>query len=519
MADNVSSSTRAANTKDWIARGLLLAGVVYSLLLAFQVPGEVFFNGDGGMKFLLARQFLAGQWGADIRPPEDPLVQELWRQGYGPFKEPFVYVTEGRFVQCFPIYFSLLTAPFYGLFGFRGLYLVPLISLWGVWLRFWWLSRRLGLSTYETTPALVALVFASPLTLYGATYWEHTLAVALAFCGIAELIPALNPAPRPWRLVVAGVLLGLAGWLRPENICFAAAWLAAWIISYRAGGMRNWAMAAMGAVGALAVFFALNQAVYGHPLGAHSFSVIRGVSFWDHLLRESLPLLPPQCLGLLLYMPPVLLIVPLGLWHWFRDPALRHSRLGIPLVAVLLYFLAVPVIIDHIGGLQWGPRYLLSAVPPLCLIGAFVLQNTRQQRRGRLALGLFALLIVLGMGVNSGLGWSYFSINYHQRVWPLLQLVQQREEEFVVVTHQHVALELTSLWNQKRFLRAEDADGLMAVADALQQHGVRQFLLLHEGSEASAANQQGSLQVQTRPLGQYGRYLAYEAQIMVQGAP
>src|SRR5262249_46323917 len=155
--------------------------------------------------------------------------------------------------------------------GYRGLYVVPLVCLWIVWLLFGLVCRRLSLRPADTAFGLLVLVFASPLTVYGATYWEHTLAVALAFGGITLLIGPGDAGPSPLRLLTAGGLLGLAGWLRPENLCFAAAALAAWPVVFRpAGWLRRWLFLVGGTAVAVGVFLAFNQVVYRHPLGAHS---------------------------------------------------------------------------------------------------------------------------------------------------------------------------------------------------------------------------------------------------------
>ena len=47
---------------------------------------------------------------------------------------------------------------------------------------------RLGLAPLATAIALATLLFGTPLPLYGAMVWEHTVAVALGFLGVVLLL-------------------------------------------------------------------------------------------------------------------------------------------------------------------------------------------------------------------------------------------------------------------------------------------------------------------------------------------
>src|SRR4029453_5039003 len=70
--------------------------------------------------------------------------------------------------------------------------------------------------------ALATLVFATPLTFYGATFWEHTPATLLLFAG--AVIVALPPcAPRRVVLIAAGAGIGAAPWLGAGAWCLGVA--------------------------------------------------------------------------------------------------------------------------------------------------------------------------------------------------------------------------------------------------------------------------------------------------------
>jgi hypothetical protein len=164
---------------------IILVGVLFSLYLQLQIPAEVFFSGDAGLKVLLTKQFASGNFKFYLDLPVESWVHNLWASGIYPFEPPFAYNIDNRYYIQYPFTFPLISAPFYTLFGWRGLYIVPLVSLWLIWWRFYIVCRCLHLGSTSIFIGLATLIFASPLTLYGAMFWEHTIAVAIAFYGLS----------------------------------------------------------------------------------------------------------------------------------------------------------------------------------------------------------------------------------------------------------------------------------------------------------------------------------------------
>src|SRR5437764_2927696 len=105
-----------------------LAGIAFTLHLVRNVPDEVFYSCDGGMKFLLTKQVASSglhdmRLNLDLRPA--PWVMRLWNEGFYPFVQPFTYRRGNRWYMQYPPFFSIVSAPFYHWFGFRGLYIIP----------------------------------------------------------------------------------------------------------------------------------------------------------------------------------------------------------------------------------------------------------------------------------------------------------------------------------------------------------------------------------------------------------
>jgi hypothetical protein len=158
---------------------IILLGILFTLFLQIFIQDGVVYSGDGGLKALLAQQFATGAFHFDLNLPAIDWVKELWENGLYPFTPPYVYQRSDQYFITFPFTFPLLTTPFYALFGYRGIYIVPIVSTWIIWFKFYSICQQLQLGRGITSIALIILIFASPLSLYSGMYWEHTLALAL----------------------------------------------------------------------------------------------------------------------------------------------------------------------------------------------------------------------------------------------------------------------------------------------------------------------------------------------------
>lgn len=285
---------------------IIAAGILFSLYLQLKIPQDTYFSGDAGLKALLAQQLSAGELRFDLAPPSETWVQKLWNDGLYPYQPPFAYKVAERYYITFPFTFPLVTAPFHTLFGFRGLYLIPLVSTWVIWGVFYLACRRAKFSSFSTSIALVILIFASHLTLYSAMYWEHSLATALCFAGMAILlIPGLftsgdSPGLSKRNAAISGCFIGLAAWFRPEFLSMIAtlailvyfAWLAKnnqsqllhkfdlKPIYFLAKNKEIFVTSMLMTVG---LFFLANQLIYGRFLGMNAVEVVEGFSLTQRL--------------------------------------------------------------------------------------------------------------------------------------------------------------------------------------------------------------------------------------------
>jgi hypothetical protein len=479
-------AARAARALPWLALG---AGTAFLLrLLSLAQPG-VHFSGDGGLKSLLVEQFARGELEADLRLAAEPWVRELWKGGYYPFEWPFTFaVGERTFAWC-PLPFELLTAPAYAVLGWRGLYLWPVVGLVASWLVLWRLCARLALGPAWTALALAAVIFCSPITIYGATFWEHTLGVALVMGGLSLLVaPALREPARNGLL--AGLVLGLAVWFRSELVWLTV--VAAAILPFaRPLGIdlrgRRWFFGGLALAGI--GFLAWNAAWYGDPLGMTSQLLVGA----DHAPRPEdrhrIAWIFEGLMALLDDHGPIFALALVGAVavHLGRRGS-AEARAGIRYWALVgaAYVLGVVLVLSNAGGFggkQFGPRYLLVAFPMAAVVLALS-ARALWERAGALARAALVAALAVGLGAGASAnavdGHRTLANDYALRIAPLLRLIRADAAEVVVATSQYPPQELASLFGAKRFFRAPDSTRLARLGFALASTGHPRFLVVSD---------------------------------------
>ncbi len=301
---------------------IILVGILFSVYLQGQVPEGIYFSGDAGLKALLSQQLARGDFRFDLIPPTESWIQSLWQDGLYPYEEPYVYYVTGKYYITFPYTFSLVTAPFYTLLGYRGLYVIPLVSLWIIWFDLYVLCKSFDLNKYITSVALIFLIFTSYLTFYSATYWEHTLSTALCFSGMTLLLVNRNKSRISIKKIIAsGFLLGFAVWFRPEFICVVGLitglivliWLTRLSILnslnkilsleqiYFLARKPKILLASMFLT--IGAFFLSNKLIYNHALGIHAIQVVEKNSSLLERMLAAWGNLQGMSLALLVYLP------------------------------------------------------------------------------------------------------------------------------------------------------------------------------------------------------------------------
>lgn len=422
----------------------LLLGCAWLTGLMAAVPRGVFFSGDGGLKFLMVQQVLAGRWVPWLELPQPSWMQDFWANGSQPFQPPFVQEIAGHWYPSFDWLFPVATAPFVMMLGSTGLLVLPALGVVGTWIAFHDLARRLRVQPTGVFVSLSLLVFACPLAFYGAIFWEHAPAVALSFWGFADAVLGWSYGSER-RAYRCGFLLGLAGWLRPELVVFGFATIAASWTREQAGRVSR----STGAFAATLLLHAIwNRASSGHWLGVHAVQVVDSDVPLEHWLSEAV-VRGQIMLQLLLettnFCWAALFSAAFVIW----TPGSPNQRRIIAYAAlvVVLTVVGVACIVPNWGGLQVGPRYLLAIVPVLGLPVALAADRlTRMSRRWVILLGIVWSCHLPAAWHNVTSGTDRFVAHMENRILPSMAPLSRYSEDAIIFGHHWAAMEMASAY-------------------------------------------------------------------------
>ena len=508
---------------------LIVAGLaVLYLGVALLLPAGQFFSGDSGIRYLqvssaATRRALT----AGLPYPAAGLDPD------GTFRPDQTFVHDGQITGLYPVAFTLVTLPFYLLFGAHGLVLPPVIGGIGCLVALF--AYRPLLPGRYFSLLLVLIGAGTPVLVYSVTFWEHTVALALALAGIGLLfVPGRDQ--RLWRPFLAGLLLGLSTWFRPEQALLLALATTIYVATTRREQWRllgPFALAGAALVGALLI---TNLLLFDRPLGpqtttAASDAVAGGaipISANLHRLlpypklglawlgcaiafiagtlvasqraarlrdcsvavaalaalgaavkgfRDGLPYTHP---GDLFGVAPLALLGLGSIAWWWRE---RRTATAGPLARLwllwLLYALAL-ALLTPAAGPQWGARYFLLAYPLLVLGAVWVIAQPAEYSRGfRPALvGGFALLALVSV-LNQGWGVQVVrqSLAAHAAI---CDATERLPDEYILTDWGAYPQVLAACgYQQRKILVLRDEKNYQDAVQRLRERGVHDALFLH----------------------------------------
>ena len=449
---------------------------------------------------MVVKQLAEGHGFKYLYLPQPQWVHTIWNNGFFPLRPPFLYPTPEGYLFVFPPALQIISSFFYSTFGYPGLYIIPIVSTILFWLCMLLLLKRCGLAPWPIAAGLFVLVFCSPLTIYGATYWEHMPAILLLLAGLAFIV---RPPANRGTAAAMGFISGLAAWFRPEammmNILYALAAVFLYMYARQRQGASQGQAPSQGRVDTtreqagipvflvgmgigIGSFLLFNKLEFGALFGVHSYQVLQdkveegmGHRIVNNLVMNNFISIH-HYLFILLLLPVVYVLV-----KYKRRLDVRTLLLiGIALV----YCVATPLMVPNEGGKQWGARYFLPMIPVVLV--ALLLIEKEWNLIGARQIPVWLTVVIVIFTAYSFYRNTYkggirdFPWENHHRISPSLNFIRQQPGNVVVVSNNYIAMELGWLFDSKYFFLAPGDSGLNRLIPLLKQQGVHQYTYIYD---------------------------------------
>jgi hypothetical protein len=374
-------------------------------------------------------------------------------------------------------------------------------------------------------------------------YWEHSLAVALAFAGTAILLVSQDSSGLSIKdAIVSGILVGLSVWFRPEFLCWVGI-LAVLVYLASLSGVRQLNLATISFLSrnktifvasmvlTIAIFFLCNQLIYGHPLGIHAIQVVEESSLAQKL-RDSRKNFQGMGVTFFTFFPIAFFLIIYPFLSFFKNRGVKVNLQLIIIYLICIFFtIGVSLIVPPgtagliPGGKQWGARFLLILIPVVTLV---VIQELSKLKKTALlrygSLFIVSILTIISIHKNIYEATIYLQKN-HQGILPAIQFVSDSPDNVIAISHQFVAQAIEpAVSRDKLFFDLETPKNLRKLTTALIEQKQTQFLYIcypHRPCELpeqtpetlKVSSNNREFDVKFSQAGEFGKYPIYEVSI------
>lgn len=434
----------------WICIGLFL---VYLFIASIRPEGYFWTIDEGGKYVYLQNTLITKDPAAHLLYPgraNDPDAQ---------FVPLYFRVTKGdQFFMWWTIGFPLLTIPFYKIFGWLGLFIIP--ALTGAVTA--WLSGQI-VRLLSPKPHWLAYLSATvvglstPVTFYSAMFWEHTIAVAFGIASIYFLL--LSEKKRNKNLIVIAAAFGSVSiFFRTEiAVFFLGAGIVFLILRFKSGLIY-----ACTAILASVPWMAFNWIFTGHPINVQFNNVVGATpafiqsfglktipyflfntdKYWAYVFDRNSLIIGTVLIGLAVIIPFIRslkwLVLPVyfgllfifgqvlfsptdyrsihgfwlaaphvmfGVWYFVKRQKEINALLAWMMVGGSVTFAVIYILKawNAAGGLQFGPRYLLIFYPLLVILSVVGLAGKFKDESPSFRMSVassYLIFSILGIGLQ-----------------------------------------------------------------------------------------------------------------------
>lgn len=265
MEHKVKSLTRILDPRSSVFCSVALVGAIYVLTLCV-LERRGFWCIDNANKFLQVQAITKSNYSDYSIPWSGRTIDPDFE--YKPLIGPFSQVKDQKLFSPFSIVFATVSSLLFRLFGFSGLYVLPVVCSMLTLAGLARIVAAIGLKTSAKHTAVLIAGLCTPIWFYSVTFWEHIVAVCFCIWAVYFYLRFLKNASAK-QLVIGSILASLGIYFRDELYLFCVV-LVCCTLAYSPGRRLKTALLAVaGMIAGVIPLWFFQWAAMGEPFGFH----------------------------------------------------------------------------------------------------------------------------------------------------------------------------------------------------------------------------------------------------------
>ncbi len=273
MAGNVDNETRTFGSTllklvhpgKSVAGSLGLVLIIYILTLVI-TGTQGFWVADDSLKFIQLNAMIKSGYADFSLPWPGAMIDTGF--SYNPIPKPFSIVVNHKLYPIFSPVFALVSTLPYKLFGFPGLYILPLIASFVMLIG---VSRVVKILTPHIAAAHAAILLTglcTPVWFYSVVFWEHIIAVCMCIWSVFFLLRFILHGRRV-DIIRGSILSVLSVYFRDDMYVFCAIFILSLLVYARHRRLQNVLFSALSMLIGIIPLWILQWCTIGSPFGYH----------------------------------------------------------------------------------------------------------------------------------------------------------------------------------------------------------------------------------------------------------
>jgi len=246
----------------------LIIAAIY-VITFFIMPAKGFWICDNGCKFIQMKSLIVSDFkNLAIKIPSEEVISSL---KYAPTVSPFFSQIGDKVYGVFSNLFIALSSIFFLLFGFRGLYIIPLLSAFLMLPAIWRIAGLIHSAKEVRILSVFCISLCTPLWFYSLTFWEHVPSACLAIWSVYFFLKFIIEKTQI-NILLCAIFCGLSVYFRDDLVILPVVFTIVLLIA----SPKLWRQIiclniAVGIV--LSPLWIFQWIVFGNPMGCHVTSV------------------------------------------------------------------------------------------------------------------------------------------------------------------------------------------------------------------------------------------------------